>query len=55
MGGTRLGREESVRNQFGNRIEWNEEGWEEKRLEGIRLRREENGRNKVGKRREWKE
>jgi len=30
---TKLGREESGRNKFGNRRDCNEEGWEEKRIE----------------------
>ena len=54
MEGIRLEREENGRNKVGKRREWNEEGWEEMRMEGIWLgkRRKWNGRNKIGKRRE---
>ena len=57
MEGIKLEREENGRNKVGKRREWNEEGWEEMRMEGIWLgkRRKWNGRNKIGKRREWKE
>ena len=45
--------EEIGMKQVRKRREWNEEGWEEKRMEGIRLEREENGSSKVGKKRGW--
>ena len=45
MGGISLEIEEIAMKKVGKRREWNEEGWEEKRMEGIRLGIEENGRN----------